>query len=229
MTAPDPQATTEQQIMKSALELFARQGFAATGIRQLADEVGVTSSTLYHYMGTKDELLFAIVQQSLTRLINAAQRVVAAALPPTTTLCALVHVHVVAHATRSAETAVVDHELRSLTGPRRDEAIAMRDHYESFWKDTIAAGCASGEFVVHDQRMARLGLLQLCSGVAGWYSPAGELSLADLATTHAQMALGLLGNSMVFADVCTLLAATDAAAIVADIWSLPDPAASRSR
>lgn len=215
--------------MKSALELFARQGFAATGIRQLADEVGVTSSTLYHYMGTKDDLLFAIVQQSLNRLIHAAQRVTSEALPPATTLCALVHVHVVAHATRSAETAVVDHELRSLTGSRRDGAIAMRDQYECFWKDTITAGCAAGDFAVHDQRMARLGLLQLCSGVAGWYSPAGELSLAELAVTHAQMALGMLGNSMEFDDVCTLLTATDVAAVVADIWSSPEPAANPAR
>jgi AcrR family transcriptional regulator len=229
VTAAVRHATTEQQIMKSALKLFARQGFAATGIRQLADEVGVTSSTLYHYMGTKDDLLFAIVGQSLTRLIDAAQRVTSEGLAPITTLCALVHVHVVAHATRSAETAVVDHELRSLAGRRRDEAIAMRDHYESFWRDTIAAGCAAGEFAVHDQRMARLGLLQMCSGVAGWYSPSGELSLAELAVTHAQMALGLLGNSMGFDAVSTLLAATDAAAVVADIWASPDRDVSTSR
>ena len=41
----------------AALTLFAERGYHGTGIRQLADAAGLSSASLYHYMGTKEELL----------------------------------------------------------------------------------------------------------------------------------------------------------------------------
>ena len=63
MTATHPRTgdATRAVVRRTALELFAAHGFAGTGIRQLADAAGVTSSTLYHYMGTKDDLLLELI------------------------------------------------------------------------------------------------------------------------------------------------------------------------
>ena len=44
---------------------FARDGYAATGIRQLAEEAGLTSAALYHYMGSKEDLLVAIMRSTI--------------------------------------------------------------------------------------------------------------------------------------------------------------------
>jgi AcrR family transcriptional regulator len=213
--------STEQQIVRAAVRLFAERGFHATGIRQLAETVGVKSSTLYHYMGTKEDLLFKIVQDSSRRLIDAAQRVSARGLAPEPMLCALVQIHVSSHATHRAETAVVDNELRALDVSRRAEAIRLRDTYEEFWKRTIADGCTSGVFSVHDQRLTRLGIIQMCSGVAGWYSESGGLTLRELAATHAHMALRLLGCLLPFDAVVDLLEELAVGEIVDSIWTTP--------
>jgi AcrR family transcriptional regulator len=215
--------TTEQQVRRAAIELFATRGFYATGIRQIADVVGINSSTLYHYMGTKEDLLFAIVQDSSRRLIEAAQRVDRLALTPEGKICALVQMHVSVHAMYRAESAVVDNDLRHLDPERREQAVELRDAYERFWARAIAAGVKSGTFAVHDQRLARLGILQMCSGVVDWYSPKGRLSLLDLARTHAHMALQLLDHRIAFDDVVRILAPLGVPSIVDEVWS-PDPA-----
>lgn len=221
--------TTEQQVRRAAVDLFASRGFHATGIRQLAETVGINSSTLYHYMGTKEDLLFAIVQDSSRRLIDAAQRLVGLALPPEAMMCALVQMHVSVHATHRAETAVVDNELRHLDSDRRDHAVELRDVYERFWTTTISAGVDDGSFAVHDQRLARLAILQMCSGVAEWYSPKGQLSLLELAQAHAHMTLHLLGDRCSFDTVVKLLEPLHVQDIVDEVWS-PEPApASGSR
>lgn len=213
--------TTEQQLRRAAVALFASRGFHATGIRQLADTVGINSSTLYHYMGTKEDLLFAIVQDSSRRLIDAAQRLADLGLAPDSMMCALVQMHVSVHATHREETAVVDNELRHLDPERRDHAVELRDAYEGFWTRTIVDGVKDGLFIVNNQRLARLGILQMCSGVAEWYSPKGELALSELAQAHAHMALQLLGHQCSVDTVATILAPLDVQAIVEEVWS-PD-------
>lgn len=75
--------------------------------------------------------------------------------------------------------------------------------------------------------MARLALLQMCSGVAEWYSPAGKATLRHLTATHAHMALGLLGGPQPFDTVLDLIAASGAEQIVTDIWPRPFPVSPR--
>ena len=211
--------TTEQQVRRAAVALFASRGFHATGIRQLADTVGIKSSTLYHYMGTKEDLLFTIVQDSSRRLIDAAQRLADLGLTPEAIVCALVQMHVSVHATHRDETAVVDNELRHLDSKGRAHAVELRDVYEGFWTRAISAGVQGGVFAVHNQRLARLGILQMCSGVAEWYSPKGELALPELTQAHAHMALQLLGHRCGFDTVGKILESIDVQAIVDEVWA----------
>ena len=51
---------TGERVRQAALELFAERGFHGTGIRQLAERAGVSSASLYHYLGTKEDLLVAL-------------------------------------------------------------------------------------------------------------------------------------------------------------------------
>ena len=48
------------KIMERAGVLFYERGFAATSIRDIADAVGISSSTLYHHFTNKQEVLHAI-------------------------------------------------------------------------------------------------------------------------------------------------------------------------
>ena len=47
------------QLLGTALCLFYRQGFHATGVDQLAAEAGLTKKTLYRYFATKEALIDA--------------------------------------------------------------------------------------------------------------------------------------------------------------------------
>jgi AcrR family transcriptional regulator len=66
---PIPGESTHRrdEILDTALRLFARDGFAATGIRAIAGEVGIREATIYHYFRSKEEILEAIMDRSATR------------------------------------------------------------------------------------------------------------------------------------------------------------------
>src|SRR5918995_226707 len=58
-------AARREQILKTALKLFAAQGFDATSTRQIAKEVGVAEGLIFHYFPTKASLLTAILEDRL--------------------------------------------------------------------------------------------------------------------------------------------------------------------
>jgi AcrR family transcriptional regulator len=56
---------SRERILRSALALFARRGFANTSVRLLAEEAGVSQGLLYNYFDGKHELLRAIFARSM--------------------------------------------------------------------------------------------------------------------------------------------------------------------
>jgi AcrR family transcriptional regulator len=58
-------AARREQILETALKLFAERGFDATSTRQIAREVGIAEGLIFHYFPTKASLLTAIREDRL--------------------------------------------------------------------------------------------------------------------------------------------------------------------
>lgn len=177
----------------AALRLFAAHGFQGTGIRQIATEAGISLASLYHHMGTKEELLDGFMRSGMQRLLGPATEVRTSGADIITQVVELVRIHVRSHGEEQLLALVTDTELRSLSPERRTEIIALRDAYEAIWLSAVTDGVEAGVFQVRDPRLAVLGILQMCTGVVHWYSPDGRLALDEIADTFVDMTLGLLG------------------------------------
>jgi AcrR family transcriptional regulator len=59
-------AESRARIIAAALRLFARHGYEATSVRQIAEEAGVAQGLLYNYYASKEQLLVAIFERSVT-------------------------------------------------------------------------------------------------------------------------------------------------------------------
>jgi AcrR family transcriptional regulator len=202
--------TSERRVRQAAIELFATRGFHGTGIRDLAEAAGLSSATLYHYMGTKEDLLASIMRVSLERLLDSAGRVLVDVTSPVERLARLVALHVMTHAEQKLETRVVDGEIRALSDTRRPEIVALRDRYEDLWQNAIDDGCRAGLMRTGAPRVSRLALLEMCSGISHWYSPDGPHKLDDLAAHYIEMALGAMGAELPVEAVRAVVANVEA-------------------
>lgn len=185
-------ASTDDRIWQAALTLFARQGFAGTSTRDIAEASDLTPGSLYHYMGSKDDLLEQVMFGAMTGLVRAAAALTEAATDPLPRLAGLVRLHVAVHAEHRFEARVVDREIEQLAPAHRKKITAMRDQYETVWRETVAAGIDAGSFDVPDPRLATLALLGMCTEVATWYRPRGPLTPEALGLQFADMSLALL-------------------------------------
>lgn len=61
-----PGNTARDEILDAAGELFTTRGYASTSTRAIAEAVGIRQASLYHYFNTKDELLSALLHQTVT-------------------------------------------------------------------------------------------------------------------------------------------------------------------
>lgn len=62
---------TRDQILDSAETLFARQGFSATPIKEIAAEAGVNSALLYYYFEDKETLYKAMLSRLIEGLVSS--------------------------------------------------------------------------------------------------------------------------------------------------------------
>jgi AcrR family transcriptional regulator len=184
---------THERIRAAALDLFASRGFHGTGIRDIAKLADVSTANLYHYTGSKDRLLLQIMEGALEKLLEAAREIHLREDDPRRRIEQLVRMHVITHALSPKASSVVDDQFIYLEGEQREQIVSMRDEYEEFYSTAISGGVESGSFKVPQQSSARLGLLEMLSGVARWYSPKGKMGPAELAEIHVTLSLSLLG------------------------------------
>jgi AcrR family transcriptional regulator len=179
-------------ILSTAAALFSRRGYHAVGIRELADAVGLSTSTLYHYYATKQDILYAIIARFLGEFTN---RLVAGLrerdVPPRRRLERAVTEHVLLTVTRREELLVGNPVLNALTPDQQASIAAMRRGYRDAVRDVIAEGAAAGEFRVADPLLTAMAMLDMLDGIRAWYHHDGPLPLTALAAHNRAYALSL--------------------------------------
>ena len=87
-----PGSTARDEILDAAGELFTTLGYLGTSTRTIAEAVGIRQASLYHYFKTKDDILCALLNQTVTPTLLIADRL--SATEPA--LTAAEHLHALA-------------------------------------------------------------------------------------------------------------------------------------
>jgi TetR/AcrR family transcriptional regulator, cholesterol catabolism regulator len=184
--------TRRQEILETAGDLFQRNGYHATSMREIARSVQLRGSSLYAHIDSKEELLRNLVHEAADAFLVAA-RAVDAKLPPEQRLRRLVHAHLGVIRDKLPHATVFFHEWAHLPPELQRDLVARRDAYQAIFYDTIEAGLAAGSFRVEDPSLATLFVLSSLNWTYQWLDPEGRLSLDALADRYATLILGALG------------------------------------
>lgn len=177
---------TGPRIREAALGLFARHGYAAVSMRQIAGEVGVQAGALYNYTPDKQSLLFRLMQDHMQELLAAYE----ALEPQADALGALrqfVGFHIRFHMQRPDEVFIAYMELRNLTPENFAEIEKLRRRYEDALQSILLAGQKDGLFSVQDAKIATLAVIAMLNGVMTWYRAGGRLSLDEVEQIYWDM------------------------------------------
>jgi AcrR family transcriptional regulator len=174
-------------IVDTSAHVFARQGYHATGITELCTANDLGKGALYHYIGSKEELLASIHDRVMDEVMLGADRVADAGGSPLAQLSMLgnelldvIHRH-------PDHVWVFLHEFPALTAERADKFRKRRRAYEQRVEAVVQAGIDAGEFRAVDPRLTALAWLGMHNYTYLWLKPGGRLSARDVAKPFADI------------------------------------------
>jgi AcrR family transcriptional regulator len=188
------------EIVAAAAEVFHENGYRAATLQEVASRVGLLKGSLYYYIESKEDLLFAVIQTEYERGIGTlAEDEATASAPPPVRLAAFIRRWMdVTLATLPQQTSVLVSETRHLGPERLEEIMRERQRIHDFVRGIVTAGVASGDFdaVVHPGVATNV-LFSMMDGTQQWYRASGSLSVPELTDWIVSFVLhGLAAGSM---------------------------------
>ena len=177
-----------ERVVAVAADLFARHGYHGTGIAELAKAVGLGRGALYHYIGSKEALLYAISRTQVDRMNAQAEAVLRAGLPPEELLREMARGLLRNIADHRSEWAVFFRDYSALTGERRDHVIAARERYEGYWRQALDRGVEAGVLRPTPALLVK-GILGMLNYTYLWFEPDGALTPEELADEYVDTLL----------------------------------------
>jgi AcrR family transcriptional regulator len=174
-------------ILEGAAEVFVRRGFAAGTTKEIAAEVGLSQPAIYHYVGSKHDLLREIALHVDEEMNGALARGLAVSEEPGRQLRGIIHEFTAAVVRDRRAFAVFWQELYSLP---EDVRTRIAEDERAF----VGAVAAIVEALQADHRMPPGSPLVLAEAVLSmpswmyhWYRPAGPLSAQEIAELYCRL------------------------------------------
>jgi AcrR family transcriptional regulator len=154
-------------ILKAAAEVIASDGFEGAPVRKVAARAGIGLSGIYYYFKSKDEMLFALQENTFSSLVDSLEERLKKARSPADKLKAVIDNHLQFFSRQMNDLKVCSHEIESLSGGYYDEVLKIRRDYFRLVRDVIVENIpVSGRI---DANLAALFLFGSLNWIYMWH------------------------------------------------------------
>lgn len=182
-------------ILEAAAQIFSQKGYHGASMQDIAEAVNLQKASLYYHIHSKQELLVAVLDQTLEMLIEHMEQVMGLHLPPDEKLRQAMCAYLQSMLEHRDLAVVLLLEHRSLEPGLKSRHIPHRDRFERLWRDLIQEGLDQGFFCCTDPATSSRALLGVMNWTITWYRPDGELTPEQIADQFASLFLnGLLAR-----------------------------------
>jgi AcrR family transcriptional regulator len=184
----------QRQIYIEAARLFVAKGFSATSMSDIAEAVQITKAGLYHFVESKEELLFTIMNYSMDRLYLDVVEPARAVEDPLERLKVIIRNHALNVGRVTLESgsplSIVVDEPQGLS-PQNRKAIDQRkrgyfDLLRGTLKDLQADGRLSAEA---DPTVVAFSIIGMIMWIARWRRSDGKFTLEQVADEILRLTL----------------------------------------
>jgi TetR/AcrR family transcriptional regulator, cholesterol catabolism regulator len=187
-----------REVIGAAAEAFAEGGYKETSIADLSAATGLAAGGIYHYIGSKENLLIAICDDLLAPLLAEGREIVATDAPPQAQLRELLRAWLAHIENHRAHMLVFVQERHLIEREPQWRAVRrQRNQFEQLLDDILARGEADGTMTFDDRRLTLLALLGMVNYTPQWLRPHGRLSAEQVADGYCKIILRATGADSV--------------------------------
>jgi AcrR family transcriptional regulator len=141
------EAVRQAELLAIAADLFADRGYVATTVRDIADEAGILSGSLYHHFDSKESMIDEILSTFIDQTLASYESVIAEGKGPKETFEGLVRTSLESMVESRSAILIYQNEARFLAAqPRFSYLTGAHRKFEKIWTDVLKKGVKSGEF-----------------------------------------------------------------------------------
>jgi TetR/AcrR family transcriptional regulator, cholesterol catabolism regulator len=181
--------TRRDAILDAAARLFMERGYAATSVRDLAREAGISQATLYYYIKSKGDALIALHNAFHDELLSALSEVADSDLTAAEKLKQFIHRNLLVMSLNRSRRIAFFRERHALEPEVARQIQAKRDQVDRILDQILDEGMATGEFRPMPVKTFRLGILGMLVWASGWFDPRGALTPEELSRDFFDLAL----------------------------------------
>jgi AcrR family transcriptional regulator len=177
-----------EEMVRAAARLFSERGYHGTSMQHLADALGLQRGSLYAHIGSKQELLFDVVEEGANRFLERGEHALNMQALAAVRLRRLLVGHVETAIEHLDAATVFLNEWRYLSPDLASVVQAKRDRYEGMVRTIIEDGIKEKEFRadVNVRFAARL-VLSAGNWTYAWFRPGGEMGATEIGERFAEL------------------------------------------
>src|SRR3954468_1390395 len=190
-----------QEVLVAATDRFGRDGYEHTKWADIAADVGVGATALYHYFESKQHCLYEIMDEAIEDFRNRFVAITAVERAPVRAIEAVLAsvFDLSDHDVLRNRVLVAEQgRLSNPSGSEREEQARMAARsrmreLEFAWASFFAGAMRDGAIPETDPRLLTRAVLGLYNSIWHWYRPNGIIGLPRVAEYYTELALALLG------------------------------------
>ena len=171
-----------QHLLDTATSVFAEKGIIAATVRDISEQAGILSGSLYHHFASKEEMIAEILAPVIKSQVEEFDRIVAQHDDPTEILRQVIASELAQSAANPGVARILqqdEHHIRGFTG--LDEVVAHRRAIRARVESVITNGIKAGQFRSDcDPRVAVMALFNITLGAHRQLKPLGPYSTGEL-------------------------------------------------
>lgn len=191
-----PRRNRDIEILDAATTVFYQKGYSSASLQDIADRVGILKGSLYHYISSKDSLLFRILQNSHKDAQEIMDAVDALGLAAELKLPVYVERMTLWYLENLERSSLYLNEWRYLEGDYRttvrEQRRLFQQYFENIVDDAVARKLTRSDL---DPTLATRFILSAVSAIPSWYR-----SSPDVDPAHVARELSRFASAVVFSS-----------------------------
>ena len=180
------------QALRGSLSAFLEFGYHGATMRTIAERANISAAGLYHYYASKQVMLVALLDLTMTDLHIRSRAAREQGHDPVARFALLVECLALFHPHRRELGFVGASEMRSLAPEARRRVAAMRREQQRMVDEEVEQAVRSGTFRTTRPRQAARAVVTMCTALPQWFRDTGPASAEQIAAEYVQFALDLV-------------------------------------
>jgi AcrR family transcriptional regulator len=189
-----PRVVNERSdVREAAVALFAEQGYRATGVRDIADALGIGATSIYSHVKSKSELLHEILIDTLDAILAVQLDAIASSPDIVEQLRRAAESQVRFLVEHPQEAVIAIRDFRWAEGDALSAVYDRRRRYRKVFEDLLVEGVKQGRMSISNAKITAFAIIEMAEGVPRWFRPGGDVSINQMAYLYGEYALRIAG------------------------------------